>query len=268
MRACTWLPLLLAATLIIACVGPAPEGVTRDGSADKGPPAPIVESTGTIQVTAPGSGSMDRFTKEQVTLTTGDGVRIAATFYDTKGEKAVILLHQLNHDRHTWDGFAQAIQRAGYSAIALDFRGHGESESEWKRFTEKEFVAMIEEPNAAATFLRSRGKRVVAILGASIGANTAFRYSSTYKLPAVLLSPGLDYKGIDINNITSTAPTLIVVAEGDEYSASSAAEIEENNLFGTHQLRLVEGEAHGTYLLAEPGVSDAVRAFLDATTGQ
>lgn len=202
-----------------------------------------------------------KFTIEKVTLTTSDEKHLAGTLYNG-GEKSIILLHQLNLDRSSWDSFAKELQQEGWTLLAIDLRGHGESDGDWKAFSDQSFIAMLEDVKAAASFLSERGKRVSAIMGASIGANTAFRYSSQKRLPAILLSPGIEYHGININDITSSAPTLIIVAEGDAYSYTSSQELNENNLLGKKELLVLPRAEHGTYLLEKPGVKEAILSFL------
>ncbi|RME31776.1 alpha/beta fold hydrolase [Candidatus Woesearchaeota archaeon] len=199
------------------------------------------------------------YSRERIECKTEDGKTLVADYY-AGGEKGVILLHQRGHDRSSYAEFARRLQQEGFSAIAIDFRGHGESDGDYERFSELDYQQMLHDAVAAAKALDSRGKRVAALVGASIGANTAFRYSSLKNEVAVLLSPGLNYHGIDISAVTSRAPVLIVVAQGDEYSAASSRELYENNLFGERKLLLVGGDLHGAYLL--PATGDEVLAFL------
>jgi len=200
--------------------------------------------------------------KERIILR-AEGAKIVASYYSAEGNQAIILLHQLRLDKSSWDAFALELQGRGHPVVALDFRGHGESDGDWQQFTDKEFVAMLSDVEAAATFLHNKEKSVAVVMGASIGANTAFRYSSLHKTPAVLLSPGLAYRGIDINDVTSAAPILIVVAEGDTYSYNSSRELDQNNCFGGHELLILPGTAHGTFLLDEQEVHDRLLAFVD-----
>ncbi len=214
-----------------------------------------------INATVNGDEPMN-YTKERVELTASDGTKLVGSYYDSDSDRGLVLLHQLDLDRSTWDAFAQQAQRDGYVAIAIDFRGHGESQGSWRSFTDKDFQDMLLDAEAAASYLQQRGKRVSAVLGASIGANTVFRYSSIHHVPAVLLSPGLAYHGIDINDTTSNASTLIVVARGDTYAYGSSVELDRNNLFGQHDLLVLPGTAHGTYLLAEGNVTAEIFGFL------
>lgn len=239
--ACLFVPLLL---LVVACTAPPS-------------PSPVTISTG--------GSPVNQSSIERVSFTTADNVTIIGSYYDAPGD-AVILLHQLNLDRTSWDAFAKIVQQHGYAALAIDLRGHGESAGHWQTFHDEDFQAMLLDAKAASTYLQSRNKRVMAILGASIGANTAFRYSADHKTPAILLSPGLTYHGIDINNVTSTAATLIIVSQGDTYAATSSQELEKNNLFGAHTLLIIPGNKHGTAMLPEPGVEDAMLSFLANNT--
>jgi dienelactone hydrolase len=58
-------------------------------------------------------------------------ITIHADFYAAPAEAApapvVILLHRLGTDRSSCGGLAAELQRAGFAALALDLRGHGES---------------------------------------------------------------------------------------------------------------------------------------------
>ena len=61
-------------------------------------------------------------------LTTDDNNKIAYTFFENKDAKyGIVLLHMLDRDRRDWGSFAKLLQTAGYSAITIDLRGHGQS---------------------------------------------------------------------------------------------------------------------------------------------
>ncbi len=252
---------VLLLLLLVACaVQPPQEGQSSQLSRPTAQ-QPLVEVRGTMAVR---TGGERLYTKEQIVFNASDNTRLVANYYDAPTRNGLILLHQFNLNKESWDAFARAAQRKGYASIAVDLRGHGESEGELEKFTPRDFQAMLLDAQAAASQLRQRNKSVITILGASIGANTAFRYSSLENVPAILLSPGLEYKGIDINDVTSTAPTLIIVGKGDSYSDASSRELNENNLLGEHELLEVESAKHGTFLLDEPGVTERIFTFLDA----
>jgi dienelactone hydrolase len=212
-----------------------------------------------------GGKSVEGYSMETVRLMTADNVTLVGSYYDAPGD-GIILLHQFQRNRQSWDSFAKELQQQGLAAIAIDLRGHGESEGNLQAFTDQDFQAMLQDAEAAATFLQKREKRIGAIVGASIGANTALRYSAIHKTPAVLLSPGLTYHGIDINDTTSNAPTLIIAAKSDNYAYTSSVELDRNNLFGEHRLLVIKGNKHGTDMLPEPGVTKTMLDFVQNET--
>src|SRR5574342_1023618 len=115
------------------------------------------------------------------TATTQDGQTIAYQLYAGKqGSTPVILLHMLRRTRADWDGFARWLQQNGYTVIAADSRGHGQSSGNWEKFTDEDFRNMVYDVAALKSVLESRGADVkkLTIIGASIGANTAFNYAA------------------------------------------------------------------------------------------
>lgn len=55
------------------------------------------------------------------------GVRLVADAYGDPSSVPVLLLHGGGQTRHAWRGTARALAEAGFYAITLDLRGHGES---------------------------------------------------------------------------------------------------------------------------------------------
>src|SRR5207249_12088950 len=66
--------------------------------------------------------------KKEVTITAGDGFALKGTLYSAgKIGPGIILLHQCNADRQSYDTLGTMLSAAGYNAITLDFRGFGGS---------------------------------------------------------------------------------------------------------------------------------------------
>jgi alpha/beta superfamily hydrolase len=65
-----------------------------------------------------------------IELTTTDGVTLRGQTL-TGGDDWVILLHDLGLDLDSWQPLLGPLQERGYSALAVDFRGHGASDGEW-----------------------------------------------------------------------------------------------------------------------------------------
>ena len=58
-----------------------------------------------------------------------DKVEIVGTFYESSKENssAVLLLHQWQSSRKSYDAFAKQLQEKGFGVLAIDGRGFGES---------------------------------------------------------------------------------------------------------------------------------------------
>src|SRR5512146_1222889 len=66
--------------------------------------------------------------RRDVDLTAPDGTKLKATYYAaaTAGP-GVLLMHQCNQQRKTWDGVARELATKGIHVVTFDFRGFGES---------------------------------------------------------------------------------------------------------------------------------------------
>ena len=201
-------------------------------------------------------------TRRDVSITTADGVSLAATLYPAgAGAPGLVLVHALGSTRQAWDHFAQKAQQAGYSVIAFDMRGHGQSitqngsEIAYRKFKTKDWLGALNDIDAARTFLINSGAdaKNTVIVGASIGANLALNYAVKHiDVPAiVMISPGLDYKGVTTRAKLvelGERPVLLMTSTGDSYSAASCSTLK-GYAPGYCELREYAGTAHGTDLL-------------------
>ena len=63
-----------------------------------------------------------------VDLKSTDGTLLKATYFSAgKPGPCVLLFHQANRTRTSWDGVARQLAAAGINTVAVDGRGHGES---------------------------------------------------------------------------------------------------------------------------------------------
>ena len=220
-----WLWLVVVAALLVSC------------RAGEGPSA---------------QGGSETMAFEAVKFYTEDNVKIAANFFkaEQRDAKAVILVHMLNNKKESWNDFAAKLQAKGYAVIAIDMRGHGQSQGSWKRFSPADFSKITMDIAAAKDFLYSQGANTgfLVVMGASIGANSALNYAVEDEdaKGVVLLSPGLDYRGVktDETSLELSLPALIVAAEGDTYSADSSKTISKNA--ENAEIKIYEGDKHGT----------------------
>jgi len=128
--------------------------------------------------------------------------------------------------KESWRDFAPKLQAAGFQVLAIDFRGHGASElgpNGYKNFSESDVQKSINDVDIAATFFSQKGitRDNLSIVGASIGANLALKYMVDHPemTNAVLLSPGLDYRGIHAKELMSKLgynQRILVVGSNDD----------------------------------------------------
>jgi len=189
-------------------------------------------------------GEGETMNYERVEFQTEDNVMLVGDFYEG-GEKGIILLHILGATRSVWRDFAQELQRDGYSVLAIDLRGHGESDLNFRIFGEKEFNDMILDARAAKRFL-SKEQNVV--IGASIGANTAIKFANEVDA-AIALSPGLNYRGINAEAAASSVHklVLIIASSEDTYSFESSEKL--HTLIKNSELKTYSNKGHGTNML-------------------
>jgi len=94
------------------------------------------------------------------------GNELAGDFYG-KGERPALLLHGGGQTRHAFAGTAQELAKAGWSALVLDQRGHGDSAwPEDGRYTVPDFA---KDAIAVSAGLAKRFGRKPVLIGASLG---------------------------------------------------------------------------------------------------
>ena len=186
-------------------------------------------------------------TTRTVRITTTDDIGIIATYYpsDQQRAPAVLLLHDLSSNRSEWKDFALLLQRSGIAALAIDFRGHGDStrkltaagpvELKLEDLTSRDLQDMPLDVEAAVGWLQSQSeidKKHIALIGASFGANVALRYAALNEDLAgvAVLSPGLNYRGIrtdDVIRQLGAMPLRIFVSRYDAFAFESSKRLSE-----------------------------------------
>ena len=208
---------------------------------------------------------------EHVDLVAADGTKLAADWSPANGTRAVVLIHMLGGSRNDWAAFSQNLTAANWSTLAIDLRGHGDSQGDWRTFSETDFSHMQQDVEAAKQFVRSKGRKDVVLMGASIGANLAIMGAVDAKTPVkgvVAISPGLDYHSLrpEIPAAAMRAPLLLVAAEDDAYSADSSRTLDGMAVNST--LLLYPTGGHGMLLFNwNPKVGKAIMSWLNAMVG-
>lgn len=214
-------------------------------------------------------------------LKTSDGVNIAYDLYDVANPKGyIVLVHMMPATKESWQVFASKLQNAGYFSIAVDMRGHGQSDGGpdgYKNFTEEEHQKSILDINTAVEFLKLQGVKTenIYLAGASIGANLSFWYLRDHPEIAgtILFSPGLNYKGVLTERlagkISPKQKVLMIASQDDKRSGGNAIDMAKKlkSLLPEKtiaDLIIYKTGGHGTDLLeAHLKLSDKILQFLD-----
>jgi dienelactone hydrolase len=222
---------------------------------------------------------------QTVTINSPDGVVLVGSLFgsDKPGSPALLLLHQWESDRHSWDDFAKQLQNDGFVVLAIDGRGFGESTKKTDGSTVAEgrtdaaVKAMLGDVGAAFDFL-SKQKNVdpnrVGIIGASYGSSLALIYAADNpKVAAIaLLSPGLNYFGNMQTEpaITSygTRPAFLAAAKDDPESFNAVTRLSELTSEPNRAMAVsVDKGGHGTALLKVDGVRKPLETFCKERLG-
>ena len=74
-----------------------------------------------------------------VDLEAADGTPLKATYFAAKPGPGVLLLHQVNRTRKSWDHLASQLAASGINTLTLDMRGIGESGgTRWEKMSHAE----------------------------------------------------------------------------------------------------------------------------------
>ena len=165
-----------------------------------------------------------------VNLNSADGTPLKGSYY-TAGKlgPGVLLLHQVNRDRRSWDGIAWQLAAAGINVLALDTRGHGESDGtpfnklspeeqhkhwrEWPDDADAGFQFLVSQVGVDGNAMGIGG---AGLLGVDNGVEVARRHPAQMK--SLVLISGETFKdGLQFLHQASRLPSLYVVSDLDEY---------------------------------------------------
>jgi len=206
----------------------------------------------------------------KVSFTTQDGWTISALYRPARGRGAVLVLaHGVGSSKGEWSEFTQRLAAKGVGTLALDLRGHADSNRGPKGPQDaSDFDAAGEWPravgdlDAAADWLKTRGvvEERIALGGASIGANLAsVAAASRPKTPfLLLLSAGPDYRGVKLRG--PRTKTLAGASPGDPYSDQALKPLAA--VPGVETFEAPSG--HGVQMFADPATLDKVVGWVVA----
>ena len=219
---------------------------------------------------------------EPVTGTTAsipapDGTKLAATYYSgDKPGPGILLLHQCNKDRSSWNGLAEQLAREGFHVLTVDYRGYGESGGkrhldlpgdERVRVTNEVWPGDVD---AAFAYLRAQPgvQQVYGAGGASCGVNQSIqlwhRHPEVKSL--VLLSGNSDKASRQQLGSKSSPPLMIAAADDDDGVVQMMAWIDAASGNPTNRFVEYKTGGHGTELFKpHPELTGEIVAWYAAT---
>jgi pimeloyl-ACP methyl ester carboxylesterase len=107
---------------------------------------------------------------QEVSFSTQDGGLIYANLYG-KSDRGIVLAHGGRFTKESWEKQAQALVKAGFRVLAIDFRGRGKSRAGTQTQPGDDGVRF--DVLAAIRYLRANGAKTVSVIGASFGGGAA-----------------------------------------------------------------------------------------------
>ena len=168
-----------------------------------------------------------------VSIAAPDGTQLKATYYSAgRPGPAVLLLHMCNTTRKSWEPLGPQLAAAGIHALAVDYRGFGESGGpRADTLSPQDAQAIVAEKwagdiDAAYEYLRSQpgvDKGPVGAAGGSCGVTHAVRLAQRHPevRSLVLLAGALDQEGLAFLGRTPWLPVFAAAAADDQYDASA-----------------------------------------------
>ncbi len=205
-------------------------------------------------------------TAQQVTLTTDDGLTIVGTYqagYGADPGPAVLLLHQITHDRQDFNSVWFNFVEQGISALAIDFRSHGGSDVATVGLED-----LLTDPDqlkwdvlAGLDYLQGRAEvdpDRIGVFGLSVGGNLAVvanHNRASWGVKSICAVSANRDRVLDLaeTDTLDLENAQYVAAENEEPQATMATQLFEETE-EPKDLRLILGtDDHGADLLAGSG---------------
>ncbi len=124
---------------------------------------------------------------ESVQLRTDDGVNLAAWYARPANGAVILLLHGAGGSREALRPYGEMLRRHGYGVLAVDLRGHGQSEGKTNRLGWQGTADV----GAAVRFLQSRAEvEKIGGVGLSMGAEVLLGAASAYPALTAIVADG------------------------------------------------------------------------------
>ena len=197
--------------------------------------------------------------QQTISFPTQDGGLIFGDVYG-KGERAVVLAHGGRFNKQGWAEQARSIAAAGFRALAIDFRGEGQSRGATAADVEagRRFDVL-----GAVHYLRRTGAKSVSVVGASMGGDYAAEAAEIEPKAIdrlVLLASGA-YTTLD----NFKAPKLFILARddaNDDGPRLPQIRARYEKAADPKELIIVDGSAHAQFLFQTDQGARVMREIL------
>jgi esterase/lipase len=201
--------------------------------------------------------------QEHVSFTTRDGGIIHADLYG-KGERAVVLAHGGRFNKESWKKQAEALVKAGFRVLAIDFRGYGQSTGPGQ--ADPLSAPLHVDVLAAVGYLRKSGAKTVSVVGGSMGGSAAGDASVESGPGEIDRLVFLGSGGSDSSPEKMKGRKLFIIARND-LGPSDIPRLPQvrqcyEKATGPKELIIVEGSAHAQFLFTSDQGERVMREIL------
>ena len=154
-----------------------------------------------------------------VDVKSADGTVLKATYFAAgKPGPGVLLFHQSNRTRTSWDDIARQLAAAGINTLTVDLRRYKE-EKEWSAAEDAAFEFLASHPGVNRDIIGIGG---AGALGVDLCVETARRHANQVK-SLVLISGETSRPELQFLHEASQLPGLFVFSDNDEYPPEQEA---------------------------------------------
>jgi dienelactone hydrolase len=205
-----------------------------------------------------------RAESQDVAIAAADGLVLRGSYFPAGSPgPGVLLLHQCNRDRESYEPLARRLADAGFHVLTFDFRGFGESVGgsvrDFRSQHEELWPSFDEDVDDALAFLTDLpgvdGERIGA-LGASCGGSQVLLLANRHPgvKAVVFLSSSLP--------CARAIPILGIAAEEDTRTAERTERVFRRSKHPDTRLLLYKGNLHGVPLFEhDPDLAQSLTAW-------
>ncbi len=242
------------------------------------PPRPSALAAALLLLLArAGTASADSVAGTPAVLAAPDGAKLAATYYSAgRPGPGILLCHQCNMDRRSWNGLAEKLARAGFHVLTIDYRGFGESAGARHNDLPNDQRAKLVQQvwpgdlDVAYKYLAAQPgvTGVTGAGGASCGVNNSIQLSRRHPeiKSLVLLSGNTDNAGRAHLKSKSSPPLLLAAADDDGNAVQLMEVLDAFSNNPTNRFVEYKAGGHGTEMFQpHPDLPDQIVAWYEAT---